>query len=123
MNGYDLESSWCELRAIILQVVDDKCPITKKKIFKNSWMTHRLKYFFSKTDRAHDTLKSHPNGKKEVRFKQLRNLVTNEVRNASKHHNGQQLILSGSPAQKIELCKEFLGQKKKISNRQWCGRI
>ena len=104
MNNYDLESSWCELSSIILQIFDDKCPITKKKIFKNSWMTNRLKNLISKRDRAHDTLISHPNSKNEVRLKQLRNLVTNEVRNARKQHYDQKLTLSGSPAQK---CKVF----------------
>ena len=113
MNDYGLESSWCELSSIILQVFDDKCPITKKKIFKNSWMTNRLRNLIRKRDRAHDTLISHPNSKNVVRFKQLRNLVTNEVRNARKQHYDQKLALSGSPAQKFKLFKEFLGQRKK----------
>ena len=113
MNNYDLESTWCELSSIILQIFDDKCPITKKKIFKNSWMTNRLKNLISKRDRAHDTLISHPNSKNEVRFKQLRNLVTNEVRKARKQHYDQKLTLSGSPAQKFKVFKEFLGQRKK----------
>ena len=94
MNDYDLESSWCELSSITLQVFDDKCPITKNKIFKNSWMTNRLKNLIRKRDRAHDTLISHPNSKTEVRFKQLRNLVTNEVRNARKQHFDQKLTIS-----------------------------
>ena len=111
-NNYDLESSWCQLSSIILQIFDDKCPITQK-IFKNSWMTNRLKNLISKRDRAHDTLISHPNSKNEVRFKQLRNLVTNEVRNARKQHYDQKLTLSGSPAQKFKVFKEFLGQRKK----------
>ena len=98
MNDYDLESSWCELSSIILQVFDDKCPITKNKIFKNSWMTNRLKNLISKRDRAHGTLISHPNSKNEFRFKQLRDLVTNEVRNARKQHYDPKLTLSGSPA-------------------------
>ena len=72
MNYYYLKSSWCEL--IILQVFDDKCPITKNRIFKNSWMTNRLKILISKRDLAHDKLISHPNSKNEVLFKQLRNL-------------------------------------------------
>ena len=113
MNNYDLESSWCELSSIILQIFDDKCPITKKKIFKNSWMTNRIKNLISKRDRAHDTLISHPNSKNEVRFNQLRNLVTNEVRNARKQHYDQKLTLSGSPAQIFKVFKEFLGQRKK----------
>ena len=113
MNGYDLDSSWCELSSIILQVFDDKCPITKNKIFKNSWMTNRLKNLISKRDRAHDAVISHPNSKNEVRFKQLRNLVTNEVRNARKQHYDQKLTSSGSTAQKFNLFKEFLGQRKK----------
>ena len=29
MKDYDLENSWYELSSIILQVFDDKCPITK----------------------------------------------------------------------------------------------
>ena len=49
----------------------------------------------------------------KVRLKQLRNLVTNEVQNARKQHYDQKLTLSGSPAQKFELFKEFLGQRKK----------
>ena len=95
------------------QIFDDKCPITKKKIFKNSWMTNRLKNLISKRDRAHDTLISHPNSKNEVRFKQLRNLVTNEVGNARKQHYDQKLTLSGSPALKFKVFKKFLGQRKK----------
>ena len=113
MNDYDLKSSWCELSSIILQVFDDKCPVTKNKIFKNNWMTNKLKNLISKRGRAHDTLISHPNSKKEVRFKHLRNLVTNEVRNARKQHYGQKLTLSGSTAQKCKLFKKFLGQRKK----------
>ena len=97
MNDYDLESSWCELCTIILQVFDDKCPITKNKIFKNSWLTNRLKNIIRKRDRAHDTLISHPNSNNEVRLKQLRTLVTNEVRNARKQQHDQKLTLSGSP--------------------------
>ena len=100
MNGYDLESSWCELSSIILQVFDDECPITKNKIFKNSCVTNKLKNLISKRDRAHDTLISHPNSKNEVRFKQLLNLVTNEVPNARKQHSDQKLTLSDCPAQK-----------------------
>ena len=76
-------------------------------------MTNRLKNIISKRDRAHDTLISHPSSKNEVRFKQLRNLVTNEVRNARKQHYDQKLNLSGSPAQKFKVFKEFLGQRKK----------
>ena len=41
-------------------------------------MTNRLKNLTRKRDRARDTLMSHLNIKNEVRFKQLRNLVTNE---------------------------------------------
>ena len=48
MKDYDLENSWCELSSIILQIFDDKFPITKTKIFKNSWMTNRLTNFISK---------------------------------------------------------------------------
>ena len=33
-NDHDLQSSWCELSSIILQVFDDKCPITKKNLQK-----------------------------------------------------------------------------------------
>ena len=113
MNDYDLESSWCELSSIILQVFVVKCPLTKNKIFKNSWMTNRLKNLIRKRDRAHDTLISHPNSKNEVRFKQLRNLVTNEVRNAPKQHYDQKLTLSGIPAQTFKLFKELLVQRKK----------
>ena len=36
MNDYDIESSCCEVSLIILQVFDDKCSITGKKILKNS---------------------------------------------------------------------------------------
>ena len=99
MNDYNVESSWCELSSIILQVFDDKSPITKNKIFKHSWMTNKLKNLISKRDRTHDTLISHTNKKNEVRFKQLRNLVTNEVRNARKQDYDQKQTLSGSPAQ------------------------
>ena len=113
INDYDHEISWCELSSIILEVFDDKCPITNNKIFKNSWMTKRLRNLISKRDRAHVTLISHPNSKKEVRFKQLRNLVTHEVRNARKQHYDQKLTLSGSPAQKFQLFTELLGQRKK----------
>ena len=81
LNDYDLKGSRCELSSIILQVFDDKCPITKNKIFKNSWMTNRLKNLISKRDRAHDTLISHPNSNNEVRFKQLRNFLTNMLAN------------------------------------------
>ena len=76
-------------------------------------MTNGFKILIRKRDRAHDTLLSHPNSKNEVRFKQLRNLVTNEVRNDRKQHYDQKLTLSGSPAQKFKLFKEFLGQRKK----------
>ena len=111
-TDYDLESSWCELSSVILQVFDDKCPITKKKIFKNSWMANRLKNLISKRDRPHDTLISHPNSKNKVRFNQFGNLVI-EVRNAHKQHYGHKLSLSGSPAQNFKLFNEFLGQRKK----------
>ena len=60
MNDYDLESSWCELSSIILQVFDDKCPLKKNEIFKNSWMINKLKNLIRKRDRAHDTLISNP---------------------------------------------------------------
>ena len=113
MNDYALESSWCELSQIILQVFGDKFPITKNKIFKKSWMTNRLRNLISRRDRAHDTLISHPNSKSEVRFNHLRNLVTNEVRNARKQHCDEKLTSSSSPAQKSKLFKEFLGQRKK----------
>ena len=116
MNDYDLESSWCELSSIILKVFDDKCPITKNRIFKNSWITNRFKNLISNRDRVHGTLISHPNSKNEFRFKQLRNLVTNEVRNACKQNYDQKLSLPGSAAQKVKLFKEFLA-KEKISNR------
>ena len=108
MNDYYLKNSWCEL--IILQVFDDKCPITKNKIFKNSWMTNRLKILISKRDRAHDKLVSHPNSKNEGLFKQLRNLEKNEIRKARKQYYDQKLTLSGSPAQTFKLFKEFLGK-------------
>ena len=54
MNNYHLESSWCELSSIILQIFDDKCPITNlesraiKKISlnqrnqANNWNTNQL---------------------------------------------------------------------------------
>ena len=116
MNDYDHESSWCLLKSTILQVFDDKCPIRKKKIFKNTWMTNRLKNLKNKRDRDHDTLISHPNSKNEVRFKQLSNLVTNEVWNAGKQHCDQKLTLSCSPPQNFKLFKEFLGQRKKSVN-------
>ena len=106
-------NSWCELSSIILKVFDDKYPITKNKIFKNSWMTNRLKNLIGKRDRARDTLISHPNSKNEVCFKQLRNIVTNEVRNACKQHYDQKLTLSVSSPQKFKLFNEFLGQRKK----------
>ena len=30
MKNYDLENSWYELSSIIIQVFNDKCPVTKK---------------------------------------------------------------------------------------------
>ena len=62
-------------------------------------MTNRLKNLNRKRDRARDTLMSHLNIKNGVRFKQLRNLVTNELRNAPKQPYDQKLTLSGSPVQ------------------------
>ena len=76
-------------------------------------MTNSLKNLINKRVRAHDRLLSHSNSKNEIRFKQLRNLVTNEVRNARKQHYDQKLSLSSSPAQNFKLFKEFLGQRKK----------
>ena len=75
-------------------------------------MTNSLKNPIKKRVRAHDRLLSHSNSKNEIRFKQLRNLVTNEVRNARKQYYDQKLALSGSPAQNFKLFKEFLGQRK-----------
>ena len=85
-------------------------------------MIERLKNLISKRDRAYDTLICHRNSENEVGFKELRNLVTNEVRNARKQHYNQKLTLSGSTAQKFKLFKEILGQKK-ISKRHSCGKI
>ena len=75
-------------------------------------MTNRLKNFISKRGCAHDTLISQTNSKNEIRCKKLRNLKTNVMRNARKQHYAHKLTSSGSPAQKYNLFKDFLGKRK-----------
>ena len=120
-NDYDLESSWCELSSIFLQVFDDKCPITKKKIFKNSWTTIK-KNLISKRDRAHDTLISKLNSTKEVLFRHLCNLVTIEAQKSRKQHYDQKSTLP-EIQHKIKIDKGIPRAKEEIIKRHYCGRI